>query len=32
MGPRNVRTIQSSLRAIALALGIPAARLPAPIS
>lgn len=30
MGPRNVRTIQSSLRAIALALGIPAERLPAP--
>lgn len=32
MGPRNVRTIQSSLRAIALALGIPAERLPAPRS
>jgi hypothetical protein len=31
-GPRNVRTIQSSLRAIALALGIPADRLPAPQS
>ena len=30
MGPRNVRTIQSSLRAIALALGIPAERLPTP--
>ncbi|OFW29200.1 MAG: hypothetical protein A3H97_07260 [Acidobacteria bacterium RIFCSPLOWO2_02_FULL_65_29] len=30
MGPRNVRTIRSSLRAIALALGIPAERLPAP--
>ena len=30
MGPRHVRTIQSSLRAIALALGIPAERLPAP--
>jgi hypothetical protein len=30
MGPRNVRTIQSSLRAIALALGVPPARLPAP--
>lgn len=30
MGSRNVRTIQSSLRAIALALGIPAERLPAP--
>lgn len=30
MGPRNVRAIQSSLRAIALALGIPAERLPAP--
>ena len=30
MGPRNVRTVQSSLRAIALALGIPAERLPAP--
>lgn len=30
MGPRNVRTIQSSLRAIALALGIPAERLLAP--
>lgn len=30
MGPRNVRTIQSTLRAIALALGIPAERLPAP--
>lgn len=28
-GPRNVRTIQASLRAIALALGIPAERLPA---
>jgi DUF3014 family protein len=27
-GPRNVRTIQASLRAIALALGIPAERLP----
>jgi hypothetical protein len=27
-GPRNARTIQSSLRAIALALGIPAERLP----
>jgi hypothetical protein len=32
MGPRNVRTIQSSLRAVALALGIPAGRLPAPSS
>jgi hypothetical protein len=32
MGPRNVRTIQSSLRAIALALGIPAERLPPPSS
>ena len=31
-GPRNVRVIQSSLRAIALALGIPAERLPAPRS
>jgi hypothetical protein len=30
MGPRNVRTIQSSLRAIALALGIPPERLPRP--
>jgi len=30
MGPRNVRIIQSSLRQIALALGIPAERLPAP--
>lgn len=30
MGPRNVRTIQSSLREIALALRIPAERLPAP--
>jgi hypothetical protein len=30
MGPRNIRTIQSSLRAIALALGIPADRLPPP--
>lgn len=30
MGPRNVRTVQSSLREIALALGIPAERLPAP--
>ena len=30
MGPRNVGTIRSSLRAIALALGIPAERLPAP--
>ena len=29
-GPRNVRMIQSSLRQIALALGIPAERLPAP--
>ena len=29
-GPANVRAIQSSLRAIALALGIPAERLPAP--
>jgi hypothetical protein len=28
-GPANVRTIQASLRAIALALGIPAERLPA---
>ena len=28
MGPRNVRTVQASLRAIALALGIPAERLP----
>lgn len=28
MGPRNVRIIQSSLRQIALALGIPAERLP----
>jgi hypothetical protein len=30
MGSRNVRTVQSSLRSIALALGIPAARLPPP--
>jgi hypothetical protein len=30
MGSRNVRTIQSSLREIALALGIPAQRLPSP--
>lgn len=30
MGPRNLRTIQSSVRAIALALGIPAERLPPP--
>jgi hypothetical protein len=30
MGPRNVQTIQSSLRAIAIALGIPAERLPRP--
>ena len=30
MGPENVRTIQRSLRAIALALGIPVGRLPAP--
>ena len=29
MGPRNVRRVQASLRAIALALGIPAERLPA---
>ncbi len=29
-GPRNVRTIQSSLRAIAIALGIPPERLPPP--
>ena len=28
MGPRNVRTVQSALRSIALALGIPAGRLP----
>jgi hypothetical protein len=28
-GPRNVRLIQSSLRRIAIALGIPAERLPA---
>ena len=28
MGPRNARMVQSSLRAIALALGIPAERLP----
>lgn len=30
MGPRNVAAVQSSLRAIALALGIPADRLPPP--
>lgn len=30
MGPANVRTIQSSLRAIAMALGIPEERLPRP--
>jgi hypothetical protein len=30
MGPRNVRIIQSSLRQIALALGIPTERLPPP--
>ena len=30
MGPRNVRLVQSSLREIAIALGIPAERLPAP--
>lgn len=30
MGPRNARLVQSSLREIALALGIPAERLPAP--
>jgi hypothetical protein len=30
MGPRNAQTIQASLRAIALALGIPAERLPRP--
>jgi hypothetical protein len=30
MGPRNRRTVESSLRAIALALGIPEQRLPAP--
>jgi hypothetical protein len=29
-GPRNVAAIQSSLRDLALALGIPAGRLPAP--
>lgn len=29
-GPRNLRTIQPSLRAMALALGIPAERLPGP--
>ena len=32
MGPRNVRIIQGSLRQIALALGIPAERLPVPAS
>jgi hypothetical protein len=30
MGPENTRTIQQSLRAIAIALGIPQARLPQP--
>jgi hypothetical protein len=30
MGPRNVRIVQASLRQLALALGIPAERLPAP--
>jgi hypothetical protein len=30
MGPRNVRVVQSSLREIALALGIPEGRLPEP--
>lgn len=30
MGPRNVRAVQAALRDIALALGIPAERLPAP--
>ena len=30
MGPTNARRIQASLRRIALALGIPAARLPPP--
>jgi hypothetical protein len=30
MGPRNAHTVQSSLRAIAIALGIPAERLPRP--
>jgi hypothetical protein len=30
MGSKNVRTVQSALRTIALALGIPAARLPPP--
>jgi hypothetical protein len=30
MGPRNVRTIQSALRGIALALRIPIQRLPPP--
>jgi hypothetical protein len=29
MGPRNARTVQSTLRAMALALGIPSERLPA---
>ena len=28
MGPQNVRTVQSKLREIATALGIPASRLP----
>jgi hypothetical protein len=30
MGPKNVRVVQSSLRSIALALGIPTGRLPPP--
>jgi len=30
LGPRNARMVKSSLRSIALALGIPAGRLPAP--
>lgn len=30
MGARNVQTIQSALRSLALALGVPASRLPAP--
>jgi hypothetical protein len=29
MGPRNARVVQTTLRAIALALGIPSERLPA---
>jgi len=32
MGPRNARAVQRTLRAMALALGIPSERLPAPVA